>query len=407
MIHTEKAHLPVTAQTHEGMRGKNNEDRFAVTSFQMGPSHGGLPVLLAVVSDGVGGHRAGEVASEMAVNMVSNSVGQSDGDSPLKVLEHAIWQASNQIVALGQTNADFEGMGATIACVLIIGHRLYMATVGDSRIYLLRDGQARQISIDHTWIQEALDAGLIEPGEVAGHPNSHVIRRYLGSPRPPEVDFRIRLAASESDARALGNQGMQLKAGDRLVICTDGLSDLVYAAEIYEAFSKKPLEQAVASLIDLANSRGGHDNITIVGVDVPNSASRLETLLTPRNISLVAMGALVAVALVMAITVGWLVFGWFAPYLTSSPTSIIQPVIVNRATVLPEASHTVQATYTLDPSISFDVLLQPTVTATSAYRSYRSGEATLTPWPTNTLPPTFTEIPSLTLQTTGTPQAQP
>ena len=282
-----------------------------------------------------------------------------------------------------------------------------MATVGDSRIYLLRDGQARQISIDHTWIQEALDAGLIEPGEVAGHPNSHVIRRYLGSPRPPEVDFRIRLEPGESDARALGNQGMQLKAGDRLVVCTDGLSDLVNPAEIYETFSKKPLEQAAAALIDLANSRGGHDNITIVGVDVPSGASRLETLVTPRNISLVAIGVLAAVALVVAIAVGWLVFGWFAPYLTSSPTSIIQPVIVNRTTPLPAASNTPQATFTLDPAISFDTLLQPTETTTSVYRSYRQGEFTLTPWPTNTLPPTPTETLSATSQTTETVQVQP
>ncbi|MCE1254297.1 MAG: protein phosphatase 2C domain-containing protein [Anaerolineae bacterium] len=407
MIQTEKAHLPVTAQTHEGMRGKNNEDRFAVASFQMGPSYGGLPVMLAVVSDGVGGHRAGEVASEMAVNMVSNSVGQSDGSTPLKTLEHAIWQASNQIVALGQTNADFEGMGATIACVMVVGHRLYTATVGDSRIYLLRNGLARQISIDHTWIQEALDAGLIDPGEVAGHPNSHVIRRYLGSPRPPEVDFRMRLENNESDAHALTNQGMQLKAGDRLVICTDGLSDLVSAPEIFETFNKKPLESAAATLVDLANSRGGHDNITIVALDVPNSASRLEHLLTPRNISLVLIGLLIAIALIAAIAVGWLIFGWFAPQLTASGTSILQPVIINRTTALPAGTQTTpQATFTLDPGRSFDVLSQPTVSPGPVYRTYREGQATLTPWPTNTLSPTSTAT-LLSSQTTETVQTQP
>ena len=86
MIRTEKAHLPVAAATHEGMRGKNNEDRFAVSSYQLNASQGALPVLLAVVSDGVGGHRAGEVASEMTVNMISSIVGQSDGQTPNRTM---------------------------------------------------------------------------------------------------------------------------------------------------------------------------------------------------------------------------------------------------------------------------------------------------------------------------------
>ena len=401
MIRTEKAHLPVIALTHEGMRGKNNEDRFAVSSFQLNAAQGNLPVLLAVVSDGVGGHRAGEVASEMTANMVSNVVGQSDGSNPVNILQQAIRSASNQIFALGQTSPDFEGMGATVVCAMIIGHRLYTATVGDSRVYLLRDGQAHQISIDHTWINEALEAGLISPNEVAGHPNLHVIRRYLGSPKPPEVDFRLRLKANESNEKAIGNQGLQLKAGDHLLLCTDGLSDLVNANEIYATLTSQPLDKAVKALIDLANSRGGHDNITIAAIDIPNSASKFESLLTPRNISLVTIG-LVSVCMLVSLTIiVWLTSNWITSRLpTNQPVQIsLQPVIINR---LPSLQTTIAPlpTFTLIPDSLIDKASSLTQTATSPYRLWSGDQATLTPWPTNTLTPNPTSSP--TPQTTLT-----
>jgi protein phosphatase len=166
------------------MKGKNNEDRFGVSAFRT-PTQPPVPVLFAILSDGIGGNRAGEVASELAVNLISQHAAESDGKNPPQIMEEAIHRASEQIRQQAQEKLEQQGMGATCACVWIAGDRLYTATVGDSRIYLMRGEIIYQLSIDHTWIQEALERGLIQPDQVTGHPNAHVIRRYLGSPAAP------------------------------------------------------------------------------------------------------------------------------------------------------------------------------------------------------------------------------
>jgi PPM family protein phosphatase len=404
MIRTDKAHLPVAASTHEGMRGKNNEDRYAVSSFQLNPSQGALPVLLAVVSDGVGGHRAGEVASEMTVNMISKMIEQSSGEFPSRTLVEAIRSASNQIYALGQTTADFFEMGATVACVMIVGHRLYDATVGDSRVYLMRDGQAHQISRDHTWIQEALKAGIIRPEDVHNHPNAHVIRRYLGSPLPPEVDLGIHLTGHENEIQAEANQGMLLKAGDKLLLCSDGLSDLVSGSEMLACLNTQSLDTAVKALIDLANSRGGHDNITLIAIDVSTSASRWEHLITPRNISMAAVGGVAFAGLIVLLFAGLWFYNWMQSKISTS-SSATQPVIIYNSLLTPQASSTPMATFTFDPKLSFDKILEPSQTPTPRYHSFTNGEATLTPWPNNTHTPTPTTTATLT-PTTPLPSTQ-
>jgi serine/threonine protein phosphatase PrpC len=233
MIRTDRAHLSVIAQTHAGMSGKNNEDRYAITSYQLNEDDL-TPVLFAVVADGIGGHRAGEVAAELAVDHITQAVAESDMHRPKKVLERAIHEASEAIADHAASTPEKKGMGATCACVLVLGDKLYIATVGDSRIYLLREGRIQQLTTDHTWVQEAIEKNLLTPELAREHPNVHVIRRYLGSPDPPEVDFRLRLYDSEADALAEGNQGMQIRPNDTLLICSDGLTDLVWNDEIAE-----------------------------------------------------------------------------------------------------------------------------------------------------------------------------
>ena len=269
MIRNDRAHLSVAAQTHAGMTGKNNEDRYAITSYKLSESEV-TPVVFAVVADGIGGHRAGEVAAELAVNHISQVVAESNGHHPQKILEKAIQEASNSIADHASSTPDQEGMGSTCACVWVIGDQLYTASVGDTRIYLLREGRVQQLTTDHTWIQEALEKNIITQDYARDHPNIHVIRRYLGSPEPPEVDFRLRLYDSESDTLAEGNQGMPLYPGDTLLICSDGLTDLVWNDEIGEIIrTKGNIKTAAQGLIDTANQRGGHDNITVVLITVP------------------------------------------------------------------------------------------------------------------------------------------
>ena len=269
MIRSTLAHLHVAALSHAGMSGKNNEDRYAVSSFQLSRDDS-RPSLFAIIADGIGGHRAGEVAAELSVNYITMGVGESNAKKPVKILENAIHDASQAIGAHSAGKDEEEGMGATCACAWIIENRLYTAYIGDSRIYLLRGKHIQRLSIDHTWVQEAYEKGIITAEQMRDHPNVHVIRRYLGGIKLPEVDFRLRIDDEESNDESLNNQGFHLEPGDTILLCTDGLTDLVWDDEILKIIrSKKDIKAAAESLINLANNRGGHDNITVVIMSMP------------------------------------------------------------------------------------------------------------------------------------------
>jgi len=269
MIRTTHSHLYVAAQTHPGMSGKNNEDNFAVSAYLLS-SMNPTQAVFAIVSDGIGGHRAGEVASELVVNMISAAVEKRDGGHPLAVFENSFYHTSEAIVEKAEEDSQYKGMGATAACAWVIGQQLYIAYAGDSRIYLIRGQKIRQLSRDHTWVQEALEKGIIKEENVKNHPNLHVIRRYLGADEPPEPDLRLFLNPKESNQQAKGNQGLNLAKGDIVLLCSDGLTDLVSDSEILEIVSKeRASKSATQALINLANERGGHDNITVVLLGMP------------------------------------------------------------------------------------------------------------------------------------------
>ena len=267
MNRSQRHHLNVAALSHSGMVGKNNEDRYAVSSYTNDENK---PVVFAVVSDGIGGHRAGEVAAELAVNYIIEKISESNGRSPLTIMEDAIHTASQAIASRSASKVDQHGMGATCACAWVVGQKLFMAHVGDSRVYLIREGQIRRLTVDHTWVQEAIEKGILSPEDARDHPNVHVIRRYLGSLHLPEVDFRLFLEDGENDQEAVDNQGFELEPGDSLLLCTDGLTDLVWDDEILRTIRSKPnIKAAVEALVEMANQRGGHDNITVVMMSVP------------------------------------------------------------------------------------------------------------------------------------------
>jgi PPM family protein phosphatase len=280
MIPSEKAHLQIAASTHPGMSGKNNEDRYSVSAYLL---EGANPrrAVLAIVADGIGGHRAGEVAAGMAVERINQAVANSDGSQPVQTLVQAIRQASQDIWIAAENEPERRGMGATCACVLVIEENLYIAYVGDSRIYLQRNGAIQHISTDHTWVQEAIDAGLLTPEQARLHPNAHVIRRHLGSQQPVEVDTRLRLILTETSEQSQANQGLPLQPGDQVLLCSDGLTDLVKNEEISAALQNRDQNQALETLTTLANQRGGHDNITIVTLRMPLEVP--PTLIVPRQ----------------------------------------------------------------------------------------------------------------------------
>jgi protein phosphatase len=363
MIRTQRAHLIVEAQTHAGMTGKNNEDRYAVTSFVLDEENR-VPVLFAVLADGIGGHRAGEVAAELAVNHVMQVVAKSDARNTRHIVEQAVTEASNAIAAHSTSNENLKGMGATCAIVWIIGDRLYTAYIGDSRIYLMRGGRIQQLTVDHTWVQEAIEKGILTPELAREHPNVHVIRRYLGSPEPPEPDFRLKVFDGEGDQQAEANQGMHLLPDDVLLLCSDGLTDLVWNDEILETVRTKPnIREAARSLIDLANSRGGHDNTTIVLISVP-SDFRLVVKKKNKKIDWLpwVVGGVAGVIFV-ALAVSVLAFGLLrGTGATPTPTMTFTPTM----TRTPLPTLTVSPTVTASPTQVLPIA--PTYTS----------------WPTNT-----------------------
>lgn len=363
MIRTQRAHLNVEAQTHAGMTGKNNEDRYAVASFVLDEENR-MPILFSVLADGIGGHRAGEVAAELAVNHIMQVVARSDARHIRKTIEEAVTEASDAIAAHSASNDNLKGMGATCAITWIIGDKLYTAYVGDSRIYLMRSGRIQQLTVDHSWVQEAIEKGILTPELAREHPNVHVIRRYLGSPEPPDPDFRLKFFDSEGDEQAEANQGVQLLPDDVVLLCSDGLTDLVWNDEILETVRTRPnIKEAARALIDLANSRGGHDNITVVLISVPSDFKLVVKKNTKKREWLPwVIGGIAGVVFVL-LAVSFFAFGMLKQ-ITATSTPTITPIPTLTTTALP----------TLTAS--------PTMTATAT--QVLPVAPTYTPWPTNT-----------------------
>ncbi len=269
MIPTKEHHLNAHAITDPGSQGRVNEDSFQISSFLISEDDP-TPVLAAVIADGIGGHKAGEIASKIAVATIINEIGESDGTDPTWILKSSLLEANHSITAEAEDDQSKIGMGSTVACALVVDSALYIATLGDSRIYLIRDDAIQQLNIDHTWVQEALDIGVINEEEARSHPRRHLIRSYLGSPDPVHPDLRLYLDMEENQEQAKANQGLPLIPGDQVLLCSDGLTDLVADLEILEILQdNSELQAKLQKLVDLANLRGGYDNITAILLRAP------------------------------------------------------------------------------------------------------------------------------------------
>jgi protein phosphatase len=264
----ETTDLRVAHATHEGLSGKHNEDSFGLFAWQVAA---GRLLSLGVVADGVGGQTAGEIASRVAVDEIKAYFDRQSqiGDVSLHLAE-AVQAANAAVYQAGRDNPEYEGMSTTVAIAAVLDGRLYTAHVGDSRIYLWRAGRLAQLTTDHTWAQEAIEAGLLTRDQAKTHPNRNVIRRHLGVPISVEVDQRI----------AEGAPGEALRPGDTLLICSDGLTDMVGDEVIGEALDATSDDLAAASrlLVDKANQAGGRDNITVVLMQVPGTPVATEAL---------------------------------------------------------------------------------------------------------------------------------
>lgn len=389
MIAAERAHLVVSATSHPGQSGKNNEDRYGVSAFEL-ENDQRTPSVLAVIADGIGGHRAGEVAAELAVNTISQVVAGGDPSQPMVTLQNAVIQASRAIYKLAQRDPVLHGMGSTCACAWIIGEQLFTASAGDSRIYLIRGERILRLTTDHTWVQEAIDQGVLRPEQARAHPNAHVIRRYLGSRQEVVPDLRVRTYVDE-DYFSESNQGTYLLPGDILLLSSDGLTDLVSDNEILTAVRNHDLKASLDALIRLANQRGGHDNITLVALGVPTSGNRVPAVSRRSTRWLMPVPCLAVGLLLLA---GAFLLGsiyWVLGRREVSGSEVVPTQPGMQVTLFPpSAGPGLGETNSISPTMQYSGTPAPSVETLmpgkqpQLVRSASPSAATLTPWPTNT-----------------------
>lgn len=243
--------------TDVGRERSENQDYFGAYD---GSPHGDL----WVICDGVGGAAGGRTASTMAVEAIRSTFQSGPHEDGISAILAAVAEANTAVYERAGEDRSLRGM-ATTAVMLVINHgRAAVAHVGDSRAYLIRDGQMIQLTKDHTLVQAMIDAGNITPDQAESHPESHVITRSVGSAEQVEVEI---------DAEDLAVQ-----LGDRFVLCSDGLSGQVSDEIIQEVASELSPQRACRMLIKLANDAGGPDNITVQIIGVEEETSRLAAL---------------------------------------------------------------------------------------------------------------------------------
>jgi serine/threonine protein phosphatase PrpC len=257
--------VQVFGKTDVGRTREHNEDSFVIADLtaddaSLRPSvrthTAGERGTLFMVADGMGGAAAGEIASEMATSIVLRELRRAwlahpdpSGESFAKAIRHAAAVANGEINTFAATHAEFRGMGTTATIAGLLGDTLYVAQVGDSRAYLVRDGVARQITKDQSLMQKLVEAGEITEEEAEHSERRNIILQALG----PESTVKVDLTHQK------------LRRGDTLVLCSDGLSGQVSRDEIAEVVrQERDLAAVCKRLIDMANSAGGPDNITVI-----------------------------------------------------------------------------------------------------------------------------------------------
>jgi protein phosphatase len=242
------------ARSDVGRKRKGNEDALSLNREQG----------LYVVADGMGGHAAGEVASRVAVDAIEEFVRVTGGNDEItwpyglddsisydgNRLKTAIRHANRRVIETMRQSSEYEGMATTVAAVLVDGDMANLAHVGDSRIYLWSQAELRQLTVDHSWVNEQIQNGIISPEQARNHPLRNVVTRALGGRSELVVDVQSR----------------RVRPGELLLLCSDGLTTMVPDVEIARilAAADGDLSRAAQSLVDEANERGGEDNITVL-----------------------------------------------------------------------------------------------------------------------------------------------
>lgn len=232
-----------------GMVRHSNQDAFVIGELSDNAT-------FAVVCDGMGGANGGNVASQMAVDNLSASLKSgyrpNMSEASIKnLINSAVSSANIRVFDKAKENKELSGMGTTVVVVLILENTAYIAHAGDSRAYKFSENNLEQITRDHSIVQNMIEDGKLTVEEARFHPRKNVITRALGVEENVKVEFTV----------------VDLIKGDKLLICTDGLSNYVSAEDIADLLSKEGIENIAKTLVDVANSNGGGDNITAVVID--------------------------------------------------------------------------------------------------------------------------------------------
>ncbi|NOY30383.1 MAG: serine/threonine-protein phosphatase [Planctomycetes bacterium] len=244
--------LRCTSASDVGMRRKNNQDSVAIAladSPERWVSHGHL----FVVADGMGAHAAGELASKLATDNIPHSYTKQTEQLPSEAIVGAVREANTKIYTKGESSVDFQGMGTTCSCLVLLPQGALAAHVGDSRVYRLRENCFEQLTFDHSLVWEMAAASNATEDEVPDFVPKNVITRSLGPHPTVAVDLEGPFA---------------LQSGDRFLLCSDGLTGPLRPELIGMVLSSMSPSEATQSLIDLANLLGGPDNITVIAAEV-------------------------------------------------------------------------------------------------------------------------------------------
>jgi protein phosphatase len=232
-----------SGKTDIGSKRRTNQDCIFVSDDPIGS----LPNLY-IVADGMGGHRAGDKASRMAIDITVDFVEKSTIENPIAVLKRAMIFANNEIYKAASQDTDLTGMGTTMVAAVAKEGKLYVANIGDSRLYAV-DGEIRQITMDHSLVEEMIRNGELERKKGRNHPEKNLITKAMGSKDEIIPDF------FEID----------IKPEERYLLCSDGLSNMVEDDEIRDIVVENyNLDEAAQALIDRANYYGGSDNVSVV-----------------------------------------------------------------------------------------------------------------------------------------------
>ena len=233
--------------TDIGRKRKVNQDFVYSSERFVGP----LPNLF-LVADGMGGHNAGDYASKCTVETLIREVRGCFEKNPVRILGKAIRIANDQIRRKAREDESLLGMGTTVVAAVIDGRELYVANVGDSRLYIVNSGEIRQITKDHSWVEEMVRRGGIGKAEARNHPDKNIITRAVGAEETVRIDFFQVL----------------LQEGDVILMCTDGLTNMLEDEEIRMTLDgARGIVEKAQGLVRAANERGGRDNISVVLIE--------------------------------------------------------------------------------------------------------------------------------------------